>query len=216
MSREQISQHIKEIFRELKTQAIVLGSAIAIMWILELADFLIFRGGLNSYGIFPRQVIGLRGILFMPFLHGDFAHLMANTIPFLTLGWLVMVREISEFFAVSAIATIVSGLGIWLFGASNSVHVGASGVIFGYLGFLLLRGFFERNILSIVLSLTVGFLYGGLIWGVLPSQPGVSWEGHLFGFIGGILAARLLAKQRAKTRGTRGQGDKGTRGSKEF
>ena len=198
MSRKQTSQHIKEIFRELKTQAIVLGGAIAIMWILELADFLIFRGWLNSYGIFPRQVIGLRGILFMPFLHGDFAHLMANTIPFLTLGWLVMVREISDFFAVSAIAMLVSGLGIWLFGATNSVHVGASGVIFGYLGFLLLRGFFERNLLSIVLSLTVGFLYGGLIWGVLPSQPGVSWEGHLFGFIGGILAAKLLAKQGTK------------------
>lgn len=198
MSRKQISQHIKEIFRELKTQAIVLGGAIAIMWILELVDFLVFRGWLNSYGIFPRQVIGLRGILFMPFLHGDFAHLMANTIPFLTLGWLVMVREISDFFAVSAIAMLVSGLGIWLFGATNSVHVGASGVIFGYLGFLLLRGFFERNLLSIVLSLTVGFLYGGLIWGVLPSQPGVSWEGHLFGFIGGILAAKLLAKQGTK------------------
>ena len=198
MRSQQISEQAKAIFRELKTQAIVLGGLVATMWILELADLLIFRGGLNSYGIFPRQAIGLRGILLMPFLHGDLPHLMANTLPFLVLGWLVMVREIGEFFAVSAIATVVSGLGIWLFGATNSVHVGASGVIFGYLGFLLLRGFFERNILSIVMSLIVGFLYGGLIWGVLPSQPGVSWEGHLFGFLGGILAARLLARPKER------------------
>jgi membrane associated rhomboid family serine protease len=90
---------------------------------------------------------------------------------------------------------LVSGLGVWLFGASG-VHVGASGLIFGYLGFLLLRGYFERNFPSILLSLIVGFLYGGAIWGVLPTQPGISWEGHLFGFIGGVLAARLLARRK--------------------
>ncbi|MBD2041252.1 rhomboid family intramembrane serine protease [Microcoleus sp. FACHB-672] len=185
----------KSIARELKTQATILGGFIALIWILELVDLFVFRGALNSYGIVPRRVFGLRGILFAPFLHGNLVHLMANTIPFLTLGWLVMLQETSDFFAVSAVTMVVSGLGVWLFG-SPGVHIGASAVIFGYLGFLLLRGFFERNIPSIFLSLIVGFFYGGLIWGVLPAQVGISWEGHLFGFLGGALAARMLARRK--------------------
>jgi membrane associated rhomboid family serine protease len=121
--------------------------------------------------------------------------LIANTIPFFILGWFVMLQETSDFFVVTAITMLVSGLGVWLFGSAG-LHVGASGLIFGYLGFLLLRGYFERNFPSILLSIIVGVLYGGAIWGVLPTQPGVSWEGHLFGFIGGILAARLLARRK--------------------
>ncbi|NEO02697.1 MAG: rhomboid family intramembrane serine protease, partial [Moorea sp. SIO3I7] len=139
---------------------------------------------------------GLRGILFAPFLHGGFSHLISNTIPFLVLGWFVMLQETSDFFVVTSITMVVGGLGVWLLGAPNSVHIGASVLIFGYLGFLLFRGFFERNLPSIFLSILVGFLYGGLVWGVLPSQPHVSWQGHLFGFIGGILAARLLARRK--------------------
>lgn len=185
----------KSIARELKTQATILGGLIALIWILELVDLFVFRGALNSYGIVPRRVFGLRGILFAPFLHGNLVHLMANTVPFLTLGWLVMLQETSDFFAVSAVTMVVSGLGVWLFG-SPGLHIGASGVIFGYLGFLLLRGFFERNIPSIFLSLIVGFFYGGLIWGVLPAQAGISWEGHLFGFLGGALAAKMLARRK--------------------
>jgi membrane associated rhomboid family serine protease len=83
-----------------------------------------------------------------------------------------------------------------MLGAPNSIHIGASSLIFGYLGFLLLRGYFQRNIASILLSLVVGFLYGGLIWGVLPTQPGISWQGHLFGFLGGVLSAKLIAKEK--------------------
>ena len=191
------NQETKALAREFKTQVTILGGSVALMWVLELVDVIIFRQRLNIYGIIPREIIGLRGILFAPFLHGGFAHLISNTIPFLVLGWFVMLQETSEFFIVTPIIMLVSGLGVWLLG-SPGVHIGASGVIFGYLGFLLARGFFERNFLSILLSLLVGFLYGGLIWGVLPIQVGVSWEGHLFGFIGGILAARFLAKQKSK------------------
>jgi membrane associated rhomboid family serine protease len=181
--------------RELKTQATVLGGSVAIMWGLEIVDILL-GGALDTFGIHPREISGLSGILFAPFLHGNFAHLIANTIPFLTLGWFVMLQETSDFFVVTALSMIVGGLGVWLFGAPNSVHIGASILIFGYLGFLLFRGFFQRNVPSILLSLIVGFLYGGAIWGVLPTQPGVSWEGHLFGFIGGVIAARLLTRRR--------------------
>jgi membrane associated rhomboid family serine protease len=199
MSREETKalarQETKALARELKTQGTILGGLVAIMWVLELVDILVFGQKLNLYGIIPRHLIGLRGILFAPFLHGGLGHLIANTIPFLVLGWFVMLQETRDFFVVTAITMLVSGLGVWLFGAPG-VHVGASALIFGYLGFLLLRGYFERNFPSILLSLVVGFLYGGAIWGVLPTRPGISWEGHLFGFIGGVIAARLLARRK--------------------
>ncbi|NEP32892.1 MULTISPECIES: rhomboid family intramembrane serine protease [unclassified Moorena] len=189
-------QERQSITSELKTQAIILGGWVALMWIVELVDIFIFGRKLDLYGILPRNPIGLRGILFAPFLHGGFSHLISNTIPFLVLGWFVMLQETSDFFVVTTITMVVGGLGVWLLGAPNSVHIGASVLIFGYLGFLLFRGFFERNLPSIFLSILVGFLYGGLVWGVLPSQPHVSWQGHLFGFIGGILAARILARRK--------------------
>jgi membrane associated rhomboid family serine protease len=185
----------KAIARELKTQVTILGGIVAIMWLLEVVDQSL-GGALDVYGIIPQNQLGLRGILLAPFLHGNFVHLAANTIPFLTLGWLIMLREASDFFVVSIVTMLVSGFGVWLTGAPNSIHIGASGLIFGYLGFLLLRGYFERSAVSLFLSLFVGCFYGSMIWGMLPSLPGVSWQGHLFGFIGGAIAARLLAKQR--------------------
>lgn len=183
---------MKGIARELASQAWILGICVALLWSIELVDY-VLGGWLNQFGIIPRSLIGLRGIVFAPLLHGNFAHLLSNTVPFVVLGWLVMVREVGDFFVVTAIAALVGGLGTWLFG-SPGIHIGASGVIFGYLGFLLLRGYFERSFVSMVFSVLVAVLYGGLIWGVLPSQSGISWEGHLFGFVGGGVAAWLLAK----------------------
>lgn len=183
------------IARELKTHATILGGSVAVMWVLELVDIIFLKQALNIYGILPREMIGLRGILFAPFLHAGLPHLISNTIPFLFLGWFVMLQETSDFFIVTAITMLVSGFGVWLFGATG-LHVGASGVIFGYLGFLLARGYFERNFPSILLSIIVGIFYGGAIWGVLPIQQGVSWEGHLFGFAGGVLAASFLAREK--------------------
>lgn len=187
------------IAQEFKTQMWILGGLVAAMWAIEILDQFVFRVGLRRtldiYGIIPRTIIGLRGILFAPFLHGNFAHLIGNTVPFVALGWLIMLRETRDFFWVSLITAFVSGLGTWLFG-SPGVHIGASGVIFGYLGYLLARGYFERSMTAIAMSLFVGTLYGSLIWGVLPTRVGISWEGHLFGFIGGILAARVLTPKR--------------------
>ena len=182
--------------RELKTQVTILGIFVSLFWIVEFVDRFFFRGWLDRFGIAPHQFIGLRGILFAPFLHGNFPHLIANTVPFLILGWLVMLQETSDFWIVTIITMIVGGLGVWLFAAPGSVHIGASSLIFGYLGFLLLRGYFQRNVASILLSIIVGVLYGSLIWGVLPTQPGISWQGHLFGFLGGVLAARMIAKEK--------------------
>lgn len=187
---------VRGLINELKSQVLILGGTVALMWTLEFFDLMVFRGQLNYFGIVPGSAIGLRGILFAPFLHGDFLHLAANTIPFVTLGWLIMLRETSDFFIVSAISMLVSGLGVWLFAPPNSIHIGASGVVFGYLGYLLFRGYFQRSPGSILLSLIVCVVYGSMIWGVLPTQLGISWQGHLFGFIGGAIAARLLSRKR--------------------
>ncbi len=186
----------RTITSELQSHAVILGGFVSLLWAIEIVDVFVFRGALNSYGVRPRSIDGLEGILLMPFLHGSFAHLASNTLPFLTFGWLIMLRQTSDFFIVSAVTMLVSGLGVWLTGAPNSVHIGASGLIFGYFGFLLLRGLFERSFTSILISLIVGFFYGSLIWGVLPSQPGVSWQGHFFGFAGGVLAAQFLGRQK--------------------
>lgn len=200
------SQREPTIAQELKTQAIILGGLVAIAWGLELFDLFFLRqrfnplSGLDQYGIVPRNLIGLRGILFAPFLHGNLGHLIGNTIPFLVLGWFVMLREINDFLVVSIISALVSGLGTWLFGAPG-IHIGASGVIFGYLGYLLLRGYFERSAIAIAMSLFVCVLYGSLLFGLSPFQIGISWEGHLFGFLGGVLSARLLTNPGKRSTG---------------
>ncbi|MBD0313833.1 MAG: rhomboid family intramembrane serine protease [Microcoleus sp. T3-bin5] len=189
MSRNEV----RALAREVKAQILILAGFVALMWVLEAIDQAL-GGALDIYGILPRNPVGLRGILFAPFLHGNFAHLIANTIPFVILGWLVMWWRTADFFVVSAIAMLVGGFGTWLIAPANTVHIGASGVIFGYLGYLLFRGYFERLAISVLMSLAVGVFYGSLIWGVLPGQIGISWQGHLFGFVGGAIAARLLAQ----------------------
>jgi membrane associated rhomboid family serine protease len=166
-----------------------------ILWAIHILNFGLFDGRLILQGIYPRQLDGLQGIIWAPFLHGSFSHLIANTLPLFTLGGLIMLGKASDFFIVTMISALMSGLGTWLVGAPNSVHIGASGVVFGYFGYLLLRGYFERSAFAITASVLVIIFYGGFIWGVLPTQPGVSWEGHLFGFIGGCLAAWSLTRQ---------------------
>jgi membrane associated rhomboid family serine protease len=187
--------NLKSLGRNLKDQAKVLGCFVAIIWIVEIVDYIAFRGNLDRFGIRPRNLDGLIGILFAPFLHGSFTHAAANTVPFLVLGWLVSLRGLSDFFTVSIVGAFISGIGTWLVGRANSVHVGASGMIYGYLGYLLFRGYFERKPIAIFLAVLVAIMYGGVIWGVLPQRSGISWEGHLFGFLGGIVAARILSKE---------------------
>src|SRR6266849_5049486 len=178
------------------TQVLILFACVAAAWSVELVDRVAYGGSLERFGIHPRDVPGLWGILVAPLLHVGWVHLLANTGPFVVLGWLVMLRRISDFLVVTALAMLIGGLGVWLFGAPNSIHVGASGLIFGYLGYLLARGYFERSMWAVLLGLAASLLYGGVLWGVLPGQTGISWEGHLFGFIGGIIAARVLVSRR--------------------
>jgi membrane associated rhomboid family serine protease len=179
----------------LKAQATVLGGALVAMWLIFIASWL-SGGALVSLGVIPRTAIGLRGILFAPFLHGSLHHLLANSIPFVILGWLVMVRDSRHFTIVTLAAIIGSGTMAWLIGAPGSVHIGASGVIFGYLGFLMLSGWYARSFGSILLSILVTVVWGGLVIGVMPGEAGISWQAHLGGFVGGVLAARTFRTAR--------------------
>ena len=185
-------QETMGLFKELQSQGTILVCVVIVLWTIELANSLM-DNALNDFGIRPRNIEGLRGILFAPFLHGNWRHLISNTFPLIILSWLIMARDRSEWIAVTVLTAIASGLGTWLFGGAATVHIGASGVVFGYFGFLVARAYFERSFGSIAISLLVLALFGGMIWGILPVRVGISWEGHLFGLLGGIAAAWTIA-----------------------
>jgi membrane associated rhomboid family serine protease len=173
----------------LRHHALLLGVLVGSMWLSEIVDHVLPFLHLDAHGIRPRTVPGLAGIPLAPFLHGDFPHLISNSLPFLVLGGLVLAGGRGEFLGTTIFVIAVGGAAVWLLAPANSNHIGASGLVFGYLGFLLARGFFEKSIAWCALSLAVLIAYGGLLFGVLPGQPGISWQGHLFGFAAGIVAA---------------------------
>jgi membrane associated rhomboid family serine protease len=177
----------------LRSQVAILGVFVLTIWFIEIVDW-ILGGSLDQFGILPRQVIGLRGIILAPLLHGSFSHVAANTIPFIILGWFVLLKGSRNFAIITAIIVSISGLGTWLIAPAASVHIGASGLIFGFLGYLIFRGYFERSLQAIAWSILVLFIYGGMLGGMFPTALPVSWQMHLFGFIGGGLAAYLLSK----------------------
>lgn len=181
------------LFKEAKAQATIVGSMVGVMWVEEIVDF-VLGGALNGLGIHPRSLLGLLGIPLAPFLHADFGHLAANTVPLIVLSFLIMLRRKRDLLVVSVASTLVGGLGAWLLGAGNSVHIGASILVFGYLGYLLSRGIFERKFWPIVGSVAVFFVYGGALHGIFPGDAGISWQGHMFGLIGGIISGRLLSQ----------------------
>lgn len=183
----------------IKTQVVTLASAVTGIWSAHAANA-VTAGALTRYGIVPRTTDGLWGILFAPFIHANLAHLVANTVPLLVLGWLVLLRDARHFLPVTLLSMLGAGLCAWLLGAPGTVHIGASGVVFGYFGFLMLAGWFARSLASIALSALVTIAWGGLVLGVLPGQSGISWQAHLGGFIGGVLAARWLAPRRTAPR----------------
>ncbi|MDQ0701571.1 membrane associated rhomboid family serine protease [Pseudomonas sp. W3I7] len=145
---------------------------------------------LMAFGLVPRTVQGLFGILTSPFLHASFAHLSANLIAFVVLGTLVMVEGLNRFITVSAIIILLGGSLVWLFGFSG-VHVGASGWVFGLWAYLLSRAWFHRSWSNLIVAAVVAVFYGGLIMGFVPRQ-GISFEGHLFGALAGFIAAKVL------------------------
>jgi membrane associated rhomboid family serine protease len=171
---------------------------IVLIWTIEIVNWTIDHR-LSQNGIVPRTVQGLVGIPLGPFLHGSITHLALNTVPLLVLGGFVILRGMRVFLQTSAIIVLVGGALLWLFGRS-AAHVGASVLIFGYFGYLVALGWYDRNIESFIVAVITILLYGGLVWGILPSAGHVSWEGHLFGLIAGIIAARLTTNRHSQLR----------------
>lgn len=178
-------------------------SFVALLWIVHtlrlVLSFLGLLSGQDSaqiFGIHPGSgVTGLWAVFSAPLIHGDWRHLFGNSVSLLILGSLVGLRGPGQLWQVSIISALTSGLGIWLIAPRTTVHVGASGIVFGYLGALLFMGFFQRRPLSILLSVACLVLFGNMVVGLFPGAPGVSWQGHLFGFLGGVLAARLMSRR---------------------
>ncbi len=181
----------------LRTAIVTVLGFLAVMWGEEGLDELAFGGRLDLLGILPRSEVGLRGILFEPFLHADFAHLISNTVPFAVLAFIIVLRGARRFWAVTLTVMLLGGFAVWLFAPAGTLHIGASGLVFGYLGYLVAAGWFERDTLGILVGVAVLALYGGVLWGVLPLSPGVSWQSHLFGLLAGVLAARWFSRRRA-------------------
>ncbi len=186
-------------------------SFVALLYVIEAVDQ-VSGSRLEQDGIRPLEVDGLWGILWAPLLHANWAHLIANTVPALVLGFLVSLAGMSRFIYATAIVWILGGLGTWLIGnlgAPQGVetnHIGASGLIFGWLTFLIVFGFFTRHAWQIVVGIIVFLVYGGVLWGALPGTFGVSWQGHLCGGIAGVAAAYLLSGPERKARAMRGIG----------
>ncbi len=181
---------------ELRSGGIVVGGLVAVLWIVEALDTLL-KHRLDAYGIRPHQIGGLRGIVFAPFLHTGWGHLIGNTLPLAVLGLIIAVKSVQRFVSVAVIVAVSSGLGAWLVGSSNSLHLGASGLIFGLLTYLLVRGWFAQKLGQILIGVVVALFYGTMLFGVLPVTTAVSWEAHLFGAIGGVVAAYLLDRKKA-------------------
>ena len=167
-----------------------------LMWVLEVIDA-VLGGDLDAGGIEPREVDSLTGVVTAPFLHAGFGHLIANTVPFLVLGGLIAFSGLLRVLKVTALVVLVGGLGTWLVAPSSTLHLGASILVFGYATYLLARGLFDRRLASLAVGVAVAFVYGSaLLLGLLP-RPGISWQGHLFGALGGLVAARVLAPRRS-------------------
>jgi membrane associated rhomboid family serine protease len=173
----------------------LLLAMVLLMWALEVVDAAL-DNRLDRLGIEPREVDGLDGVVAAPFLHVGFGHLAANTLPFVAMGLVIALEGPLRLLGVTAITAVVSGLGTWLIAPADTIHLGASGVVFGYATYLIARGLFNRRAMEIAIGLVVAILWGGALLAGLEPQQGISWQGHLFGAIGGLVAARLLSEPR--------------------
>ncbi len=162
---------------------------VALLWLLEGVD-VATGNALDSFGIQPREPAELVDVVPSAFLHFGFGHLGANTLPLLLLGFVAALRSgVRRFLAVVLLIILASGLGVWLTAPPLSNTAGASGVVFGLFGYLVVRGFIDRKLLDIGIGVVVAAVYGSIVWGALPTDSGISWQGHLFGLLGGVLAA---------------------------
>jgi len=173
----------------------LLVALVGLMWLSEIVDTAL-HGRLDRYGIIAREPDGLFGIITAPFLHLGFGHLISNTLPLVTLGAIIAVSGALRLFSVTAIVTTIGGLGTWLISPPHTITIGASGLVFGYAAYLVARGIFNRRLGQIAVGVIVILVWGSALLGGLLPQDGISWQGHLFGGIAGILSAWILAEDR--------------------
>lgn len=163
---------------------------VGLCWLMFLVNNLALHGQLSHLGIVPRTVGGLGGIVLAPLLHTSFRHLLANTVPLLMLGGVISLRSPAAYVSITVAGTLVSGALIWLL-ARHGCHIGASGLVFCYFGYVMGQAWFQRTFANILVAVACGFIYGGLIWGLSPFQSGVSWEAHAAGLVAGFFLARI-------------------------
>jgi membrane associated rhomboid family serine protease len=189
--------------RKFRDALIVMGAFLAVLWVLQIANWADGYRLDTEFGILPEQVSRLPEIFTAPLLHFSWQHIEGNSVPLFVLGVLAAYRSIPRFLLASLIIAVTSGLAVWLFQSGNELTVGASGLIFGYFGYVLTRGFFDRSLVDIGVGLLAGALYWTILAVALPGTPGVSWIGHLGGLVGGILAAWLLRTSAAAAKAPR-------------
>jgi membrane associated rhomboid family serine protease len=174
--------------------AILVAVLVAVMWCVEVIDS-VAGGDLDRHGIEPHDPDALPAIAAAPFLHAGWGHLIGNTIPFLILGFTIALSGLMRVIWVTLIVAVVAGLGVWVFAPAGTVHIGASGLVFGYASYLIFRGLFSRSVVHIAVGVVVVVLYGTTLVLSLAPRDGISWQGHLFGAIGGVLAAWWLDRR---------------------
>jgi membrane associated rhomboid family serine protease len=173
----------------------LLAGIVGVMWLVEVINTL-DSNGLDNDGIYGRSVDHLWGIFTTPFIHASFAHLLGNTIPFVFMGVIIALQGAKRLALVTAIVIVVGGLGTWLVAPANIPTIGASGVVFGYATYLFARGFFDRSVGEVLVGLIVAVIWGGALVSSVVPHNGISWQGHLFGALGGIVAALVLRRER--------------------
>ena len=175
----------------------LLAGIVVLMWFIEAINTL-DSNNLDNDGIYARSVGHLWGIFTAPFIHVSWQHLIANTVPFVFMGLIIALQGAKRFALVTLIVIVVGGIGTWLISPSGVVTDGASGVVFGYATYLFTRGFFNRNVLELLIGLVVGVIWGGALVSSIVPHYGVSWQGHVCGAIGGVVAAYLLRNERPR------------------
>jgi membrane associated rhomboid family serine protease len=182
-----------------RSGVVLIALLILVMWVAEAVDVL-FGGRLDNLGIEPRDTEGLAGVVLAPFLHGGFEHLASNTVPLAVMGLLIALSGLARLIAVTAIVGLISGFGTWLVAPADTIHIGASGLVFGYATYLLTRGLFSRRVLYLITAVLVAVVWGTALLGGLVPREGISWQAHLFGAVGGVVAARLLSARQNEVR----------------
>ena len=178
--------------RKFRDALIVMITFVAVLWVLQVVNWADGYRLDSEFGILPDHLSRLPDVFTAPFLHFSWQHIEGNTVPLFVLGVLAAYKSIGRFLVVSLIIALTSGLAVWLFQSSNELTVGASGLIFGYFGYVLVRGFFDRSLIDVIVGLVAGVLYWTILEVAIPGTPGVSWIGHVGGLVGGLLAAWLI------------------------